>query len=378
VRRALVMLALLAAPAAAAAQSSQFGIRGLGMPGRPLSTRAFSMGGAYGLFDGESNVNPAALAQITAVGAGLTVLQDNRHIENPAGTATTHQTRFPRFAFAGPLRKIPAVLGVGFSTYTSRDFTQATQDTVVLRGDLVPVTDTLESRGGISDLRFAGAFRAGNNWSFGAALHVITGSERFRNRRVFADTIYDPAKQSTELSYAGVGVSLGVVRQFGPNFSVAALVRSDGHVNVDRDSARVGEVDLPYTFGLGLRWRVMRQLQLASQVQAHTWSGADSLFLALGGTGAENTVEISLGGEYSPDLRRPGRTPLRFGARYATLPFPLVVGDQPHEFALSLGSGLRFAQDRAGIDLGLEHVWRSSTGFSERALLLNFGVSVRP
>jgi hypothetical protein len=43
-----------------------------------------------------------------------------------------------------------------------------------------------------------------------------------------------------------------------------------------------------------------------------------------------------------------------------------------------LGTGLRFAQDRAGIDLGLEHVWRSSGAYSERSFLLNVGVTVRP
>ena len=48
----------------------------------------------------------------------------------------------------------------------------------------------------------------------------------------------------------------------------------------------------------------------------------------------------------------PTRRPIRFGARYGTLPFALVPGEQPHEFGVSLGSGVRFAQERAGIDLG--------------------------
>jgi hypothetical protein len=56
----------------------------------------------------------------------------------------------------------------------------------------------------------------------------------------------------------------------------------------------------------------------------------------------------------------------------------VIEGDQPHEFGLSLGTGIRFAQERAGIDLGLEHVWRSAGAYSERAFLLNLGVTVRP
>jgi hypothetical protein len=94
--------------------------------------------------------------------------------------------------------------------------------------------------------------------------------------------------------------------------------------------------------------------------------------------GADNSYEVSLGGEYIPDVRRPTRRPLRFGFRYGVLPFPVEAGQQPKEFGISAGSGVRFAQGRAGIDLGLEHVWRSAGEFKERSFLVNLGVTVRP
>jgi hypothetical protein len=378
VRRALLVLLLASAPVAAAAQSSQFGVRGLGMPGRPLSTSAFSAGGAFGLFDPGSGLNPAAIGRQTALAAGLSVLQDFRHVDNPAGTKSLRETRFPYVSVAGPIRKYPGVLGISFSSYASRDFTLATADTIVLRDVLVPVSDTFSSRGGLSDLRFAGAYRVQDTWVFGGSFHVITGSNRLRFRRSFADSSYQSATQSSELSYAGIGVSLGVIRNFGKDFSVAATARSDGHVNVDRDSTRAYTVDLPYTFGLGLHWRPGPKLDLASQLLVKTWSGANSDLLAQGGTGSDNTFEVSLGGEFTPDPRRPARRPLRFGARYGMLPFFLVQGEQPHEFGVSLGTGLRFAQERAGVDLGLEHVWRSAGAYSERTFLVNVGVTVRP
>jgi hypothetical protein len=382
VRRVLLLLALAglleARPAPVSAQSSQFGVRGLGMPGRALSARSFATGGAFGMFDPESGLNPAALGRLTALAAGFGTLQDFRHVENPAGSESLRETRFPHLTVAGPVRRFPAVVGVSFSNYTSRDFTIASADTVTLRGALVPVNDTLSSRGGLSDLRLAGAYRAGSAWTFGAAFHVITGSDRLRSQRSFADASFQVARDSTELSYAGVGVSLGVLRTFGPNFSIAATARSDGKVNVDRDSLRVSTVDLPYTFGLGLRWRPGARLDLASDVTVKTWSGANSDLLAQGGTGAENTVEVALGAELTPNPRRPTRRPIRFGARYGTLPFSILRGEQPHELGISLGSGVRFAQDRAGIDLGVEHVWRSAGVYSERTFLVNLGVSVRP
>jgi hypothetical protein len=276
------------------------------------------------------------------------------------------------------VRESGAALGVSFSNYTSRDFTVATEDTLDLRGVPVGVTDSFSSRGGLNDLRFAGAYRVQDRWTFGAGFHVITGSNRLETQRVFSDPSFLSSSQRAEISYAGVGLSAGVIRQFGARFAIAALVRSDEHVNVDRDSVRVGRIDLPYTFGLGLRVQPSEQLELGVQGLMRTWSGANSDLLEQGGTGAENTVEVAGGLQYVSDPKRPNRRPIRLGARYATLPFPLVPGEQGHEFGLSVGSGVRFAQQRAGIDLSVEHLWRSEGPYSERAFVVSLGISVRP
>ena len=102
------------------------------------------------------------------------------------------------------------------------------------------------------------------------------------------------------------------------------------------------------------------------------------ILLAAGGTGADNTFEVAVGGEYVGDPRRPHRRPIRFGFHYATLPFPLRPGVQPTEFGVALGSGVRFAQDRAGVDLSLEYLSRSAGDFEDRGLVVSVGVSVRP
>src|SRR6185436_11525923 len=126
--------------------------------------------------------------------------RDFRHVENPAGTESLRETRFPFVSVAGPIRKSPGVVGISFSSYTSRDFTQATSDTILLRDALVPVNDTLSSRGGLSDLRFAGAYRLQDTWIFGGSFHVITGTDRLRFRRSFSDSSYQAATQRSELS----------------------------------------------------------------------------------------------------------------------------------------------------------------------------------
>jgi hypothetical protein len=378
VRRLLLVGILALWPAALVSQASQFGVRGLGVPGRSLSTRAAGSSGAFGMFDAESGLNPAALSGLAVMTANFNGTQSFRTAENPAGSESLRDSRFPHVAFGGPVPRTPLVVGLSYSTYANRDFTVATRDTVELREVLVPVSDTLSSRGGLSDLRLAAAYTLRERSVVGAAFHILTGSNRLESRRTFSDGQYLPVQQSAELSYAGVGASVGAVQQLGAGLWVAAIARSDGKVIVDRDSTRVSQVDLPYTVGLGVRWRASPRLDLATHGIFHTWSGANSDLLASGGTGADNTIEASICGEYIGDPRRPYRRPIRFGARYATLPFPLQPGVQPNEFGVSLGSGVRFAQDRAGIDIAVEHLWRSAGDFKERAFVISIGVGVRP
>ncbi|HEV8177955.1 MAG TPA: hypothetical protein VGP44_09735, partial [Gemmatimonadales bacterium] len=343
-----------------------------------LAVRALGTGGGFGLVDPESSQNPAALASVQNMTAVFSITQGFRNVKNPAGAASVRDTRFPQLMVAGPVRPFPAVVGFSFSNYTSRDFTLATSQTIDLRGVPVNVSDTFSSRGGLNDFRIAGSYRLGNQWAVGAGFHIISGSNRLTSTRIFNDSSYLSSRQKSEISSTGVGVSLGVTRQFGANFAISAVARSDGHVNLDRDSARVGTIDLPYSAGLGLHWRPSPKLDLAGQVLFRTWSGANSDLLAMGGTGARNTFDAAVGAEYTSDPKRPYRRPIRIGVHYATLPFPLVPGQQGREFGVSAGSGVRFAQQRAGLDLTAEHVWRSEGVYSENGFILSLGISVRP
>jgi long-subunit fatty acid transport protein len=379
VRCAALLMIAVTLPASLLGQSSLFSARGLGYPGRELSARAAASGGAFGMFDPQSSINPAALGGIDALTTVFTINHNFMSPENPAGSASTRDTRFPQMMIVGPVQHSGAALGLSYSNYTSRDFTLASTNTVDLRGVPVGVSDSLQSRGGLADLRLAGAYRVHDRWVFGGALHILTGSNRLQSRRFFDDPTYLSSTQRAEISYAGLGFSVGLLRQFGSSFSVGAVARTDGHVNVDQDSSRVAQIDLPYSFGLGLRWHPTAKLDLGAQGLYHAWSGANSDLLAQGGTGAVNTGQLSVGGEYTPNGRHPSRWPLRFGGHYAQLPFPLVPGDHPHEIRVSIGTGMRFGQERGGIDLTGEHVWRSEgTAYSETAFVIGVGVSLRP
>jgi hypothetical protein len=385
VRRALFLaLALgLGGPSVLAAQSSQFGVRGLGFPGRSTSVQSLGAGGAFALFDPASSLNPSALTQSRAFTASYTILQNYRSSRIAELSESGRDTRFPQMSLVGPVRGTRLTLGVSFSNLTDRDFELATTTTVPIRGVPVEVHDTLASTGGLSDLRVAAAYSV-DGWSFGAGVHLITGSNRVQLSRAFADSAYAPVTQRSEISYAGAGFSAGAWRAFGERLAVAGIVRIDGEASVDRDSGRVAEVPLPLSFGGALRWRASSRLAVGGQAMVRTWSRADEALRSLGGTGAQDAVELAAGVELTRDARRVQHRPIRFGARFATLPFPVESGARIREVGLSLGTGLRFAQDRAGVDhagvdLSLERVWRGARGgFRESAWLLGIGITVRP
>ncbi len=385
-RRLLIFLAALCLVTAVPAwgQSSQFGINGLGIPGRGLSVRATGAGGAFGFFDPLSGLNPASVNELTQLTAGFSMVGSFRNSSNPSAEESGRDTRFPQFMAGGAVPQSRLALGAYFSNYSDRDFQLASADTIVLAGLPVGVTDTLTSLGGLSDLRLTVGYRP-SGWSLGAGMHLITGGTRVSLKRVFGDSLYSPVSQRAEISYSGMGFSLGAARSLGGGLAASAMVRFDGKARIDRDSAEVGSVDLPITFGAALRWRASPRLDVASSISRRSWSGADDDLRALGGTGSRNTFEWNAGAEWFSNARQSSSRPIRIGGHYRTLPFPVESGAQPKEFGLSLGSAMGFARDprsglaRAQVDVSVSRLWRSASGgYREGAWLLGVGFSVRP
>jgi hypothetical protein len=376
---ALTLACLVGPVRPAQAQSSIFGVRGLGQPGRPFTPRSRATGDAFALFDGESDLNPAAVAELGNVSASFVLAPTRRTWEAPAGNASLRETRFPLIAVGGPIPGSRVGIGVSIGSYADRDFRLASRDTVQLRGLPVGVFDTLQSLGGLSELRVASGVVLNPRTTIGGAFYFITGSSRLDARRAFADTTFIAVRQTAELSYQGVGFSIGILHRLTRSIQLGALIRSDTKATVDVDSSRAYSVDLPYTFALGADIQASRKLGIALSGTYRTWSGANSDLLAQGGIGARNTLELSGGAELVRNVRRPEKLPLRFGLHYAQLPFPLQAGAHPWEFGISAGTGTRFAKDRAGVSLALEQVWRrEDSSYKERAFSLILGLSIRP
>lgn len=365
-------------PVGASAQSSQFGVRGLGLPGRAASARALATGGALSLFDGESSVNPAALWSLSLATTSVTSTQSWRTTVNPGGEGSARDNRFPQFLIGGPIPTTPLSIGISYSTFADRDFTLATTGTASPRGVPVGVTDTLSATGGINDLRVGLAWGVSPKLQVGVAVHALTGSNRFASRRVWDDSTYLSTRQTAELDFLGFGVSAGAILRPVAGVSLAGSIRRDGSLDVRRDSLPTTSIALPWTLSGGVRVAVGSRLDVAAQISTRDWSVANSGLVGQGAVGARNTIEYSAGLEYVRNARRRDQLPLRVGIRSVQLPFLLVQGSQPKELGISAGTALRFANNLAGVDLTVERVRRTQgDAYRENAWLFSIGISVR-
>ncbi len=347
-----------------AAQDSQFGIRGLGTPGKWESVRARSTGGAFAPFDPFSPLIDAPLGDIRRMSASITTGASWRSVAVDSGTSSLRGTRFPALVLAGPaMRRI--TIGGGFSTYLDRTFGILTHDTIVLRGVPQPITDLLQSDGAVTDLRIAAASRVSSWLTLGVGFHLLTGSTRMVATRTFTDTTYRTSSSRDEVAYSGKGGSFSALVDLSQDLRMAGWYRVDSKLRADVNGRTAAENDLPPTYGAGIQWRVGGQAILAGTATWRNWGSVHAT------PDAQNTFNWSLGAELGSVS-----APLRFGARGGQLPF--AVGTAPTEVGFSGGLGRQFSGGRGRLDIGIERLQRKGAGLTERVWTFLLGLTVRP
>jgi len=347
-----------------AAQDSQFGIQGLGTPGKWESVRARSAGGAFAPFDPFSTLMDAPLADVRRLSAGMTNTTSWRQFAEDTTGTTLRTTRFPAMVIAGPI--FPRLtIGGGFTTYLDRSFGVTTEDTIDIRGNPEAVSDQITSDGGVTDVRIAAGLRVSRRLAIGGGLHLLTGSSRIVATRRFADTSYRTSTSRDEVAYEGMGASFSALLDLGRDLRFAGWYRVDSKLRADLNGRTVAENDLPVSYGGGILWGPGGQVVVAGSVAWHQWStaGADA--------NAHDTFNWSFGAEIGS-----ASSPFRVGARGGQLPFGL--DGPPTEVGLSAGLGRQFAAGRGRIDIGVERLERKGTGLTESAWSLLLGVTVRP
>ena len=345
------------------AQDSQFGIHGLGTPGRWESVRARGSGGAFALFDPMSPIMEAAVADIGRLTATAGAGASYRDADVGGTTTALRNTRFPLMAVAGPVASHFAI-SAGFTTYLDRTWSVTLRDSAVLRGTLQRYTDQVTSDGSISDVRFVVASRASRRIAIGGAVHLLAGSTREAAFRHYDDSTFVTTPQVAEVRYSGFGVSGSVLLGVAPGVTLAGWARSDNRLRAKVADTTTSVTDLPRMAGAGLVLVPSARVRFAGSVAWRSWSHA--------GAGAFNTWSWSGGTEVDA-----GALQFRVGARGGQMPFgPGTTA--PTEFAAAAGVGRAFAQGRALVDVALERLKRQGGGLTERVWTVLAGFTVRP
>lgn len=380
-RRALLLatLAALAAPVAAPADSV-FGIRGIGLLGRPLSARASTAGGAFALFDGTSPLNPASLSQISSTTGWGTFAATTHTFGSGAVGATLGSTRFPNFGFAAPVGR-RAVVGIAASDYLDRTWSVSGSQDTVLRDSAVTVADQASSTGGVTDIRVAGAYRLTDAVSVGLGVHALVGSTRLTVGRSFSVGSYSSYAEVATTDFSGVGVSAGVQARLGLRLAAAAAVRVNGRLKASVVNGASATVALPVEFAAAAVYVPASGVGVAVSVGYQTWSRAGADLKAAGQPGARSVWTLATGAEVTAVRLRGETLPIRFGYRWRQLPFGIgtATASSPlNEHAFTGGIGLALASGRATVDVGAEAGSRSAGTATERFTTAFVGLTIRP
>jgi long-subunit fatty acid transport protein len=376
-RLGLLALAALLAARPAAAQDSVFGIRGLGFLGQPISAHSAAMGGGESMFDGSSAVSPASLAAWRGL-AGWAVGAQSQHTFNPGtGAVSLSSMRFPMFGFAAPVGN-RLVIGVDVSDYLNRNWDVQRTDTVMPRDTALPVTDRTRSLGGVTDLRFAAAYRVSSRIALGVGLHVLTGSVQTAVERDFpTDSTYHTFGQVTETDYRGLGVSLGLFVTPIERVVVGASARFNGRLSENNPGGNAS-VRLPTELAGGLYVTPWDGVMVATTVIHDNWSVAASRLEAAGQPPSRDVWSVGVGAEITL-LKLFGEvTPLRAGYRWRQLPFPVDTAVFLSEHAVSGGLSFTLAGGRASVDFAVEGGSRAAGALKESFTTVLVGLSIFP
>lgn len=361
-----VLLLPLTAPAAASAQSL-FSTGGLGMPVTPLDGRARALGavgtGLLGL--GTSPVNPADLASIPQRGVSAALQPTSRTIELAGEDASVAGTRFPLVAVLYPLSRRVG-LGVSYSGFLDQAWEVVSEGTAAVAGEDVRTRDLLTSTGGVAQVRVGLSWLLTPTLALGGAAGVHTGSLERRVVRTFPDSAQSDLRGFTESSRWSYSAPLAVVGiRWDPveAVRVGASLAWSGDLEADgRDGAPDRSFGLPVRLDVGTSGRLAPRLLAALGGHWAGWGSASEEGEGPDADGSAARDAWGLGGgvEWTGARTETRVFPVRLGARFARLPFPLSGGGveaAPDEWAVSLGTGLLLHTEdvpRAAVDATLE------------------------
>ena len=368
-------------PVSLAAQGN-VSTQGFGYPTGQLSARAEGAAGAFGEFDAQSPINPAAIASDRTTQIHFQYDPEFRTVDvgNTHESSTT--SRFPLAMISGPIWGGGAI-ALSWSTLLDRTFqvsqtsfiqnyTQNTRDTL---------TSTIQSSGGINDLRLTTAWAFGSWLAIGGGLDLFTGENRLLQQITVTDTIANQYQQSSfknTLSYNGIGASGGLTLRPAKWLGLAGSFRYGGGLTVrEGDSASVGHSLVPERYGAGLLLNPLQGLLISARYDWEGWSRLNAL--GRGELQATNGSGWSVGADIEgPKIGSQRYITLRVGGGNRPLPY-VLAGTPIRETDLSGGLGIPLLGQRSVIDVSVIHADRTQVlGVAEKAFILSVGLTIRP
>jgi hypothetical protein len=269
---------------------------------------------------------------------------------------------------------------VGVSVASLFDRTFAISDSAVqnVNGDTVTYRQLQSSRGGMSDVRLAFAWRFTDKIRAGLGLHAIVGNNQLTTNRSFRDSSqYAPAVLTADLRYWGKAVSLGAEWSPIDRFSLAGSVRFGGPLSVSyADSTVLATGRVPSRVGLAIRGDIAKGAQLTTSATWNQWSAMGSMLQDP--RGSQDAWDVAAGVETNGPITLGLPTVWRLGLASRMLPFG-VGAASVREGSVAAGLSFFLAQGRSILDLALTRAQRSASGgLSESAWTMSVGLSVLP
>jgi hypothetical protein len=372
--RALCLLLLVAAPAAAAAQGT-LSAQGFGYAPGQLSARSRAMGGGDGEFDPLSPLNPAALVSARRSTLYFEIAPEVRRVDVAGEPSRTQLIRFPVFG-AAILVGSRAMIGVGASTLADRTWGTSFTFEQTIRGEAVTTTERFRSTGAINDVRFGIGYLLTTGLAVGAGAHVITGQNRVGQAREFTDDRFLPYEESATLGFTGTAFSAGVNWRPVRTLGLGVSARKGAKLTARIADTVIGRGDVPDRVGAAVRFDGIRGATIAARYDWTGWSSVDAI--GTSSLTARDTREFGGGAEVLGPRFGGSAVLVRLGARRRDLPFALN-GGAIHETVIGGGLGIPVSRERAALDWSLERAARSGDGLSarERAWLVGFGFTLR-
>jgi len=377
IRRGLAIIVVtLAVGARAARAQGTLSTQGFGYAPGQISAQALGLGGATAESDPLSTINDAALLNWGRSGVYFQATPEFRSVETPTGSDNTTTIRFPIFsgAFTAGSR---LVFGVSSSTLLDRSWeTSFTGYLHLPAGDSALYTQNFISKGGINDIRLAGAGAVTDWLHLGAGMHFFTGQNRLQVQALFVDSAFTAFQQTTNLSFSGTGVSAAIELRPLANLAIAGSYRHGGTISAYSGDTLLSHASIPDRYGGGISLLAWPVIMIAARAEFVGWSSMNGL--------ATSTVKAVDSWEYDGGIELRGKSligvdmPIRLGYRQRTLPFQ-VVGETVTERSYSFGTALNLARGRSRIDFTVARADRSAdVDVKEHGWIVAFGFLVRP